>query len=118
MAVAATIGAGAGAGVRRATPLSLHEALRDAYLRYYDTAFRLREEALRQESRAVLERPGVIFSDPLLEPVLPYDPVTPIDEVCAKLSLRPGIADELGRMLFAAEGSFRLRAHQATALST
>src|SRR6266511_2713128 len=100
----------------RATPISVYEAIRDAYLRYYDTAFWLRDETLRTERRALLERPGVIFTDPLLEPVLPHDPSASIADVCAELGLDPGIGDRLGSMLFNSDGSFRLREHQATAL--
>ncbi|MGH7717300.1 MAG: DEAD/DEAH box helicase, partial [Gemmatimonadaceae bacterium] len=96
----------------------VQEALREAYLRYYDTAFRLRDPGLRAERRALLERPGVVFTDPLIEPVLPYDPTESIATVCSELSVDVEVADQLGRMLFAADGSFQLRDHQASALRT
>src|SRR5438045_3459246 len=63
-------------------PLGVHRELKDAYLRYYDTAFWLRDEQLRSERRALLERPGVVFTEPLLEPVLPYDSTETIEDVC------------------------------------
>jgi ATP-dependent helicase YprA (DUF1998 family) len=44
-----------------------HDALREAYRRYYDTAFRLRDEALQAERRALLDRPGGVFADPFIE---------------------------------------------------
>lgn len=102
----------------RPDPLAIQSALQDAYLRYYDTAYRLRDPDLRAERRALLERPGVVFTDPLIEPVLPYDPTDSIVEVCDELEIDRTWADQLGRMLFAADGSFRLRDHQATALRT
>lgn len=55
------------------TPLSgldafaTHDALREAYLRYYDTAFRLRDDSLQIERRALLDQPGGIYADPFVE---------------------------------------------------
>ncbi|MFF4453230.1 DEAD/DEAH box helicase [Streptomyces goshikiensis] len=55
------------------TPLSgldafaTHNSLVDAYLRYYDTAFRLRDDALQAERRALLDQPGGVFADPFVE---------------------------------------------------
>ncbi|NEB86106.1 DEAD/DEAH box helicase [Streptomyces anulatus] len=44
-----------------------HKALVEAYLRYYDTAFRLRDDTLQAERRALLDRPGGVFADPFVE---------------------------------------------------
>ncbi|MFB8753509.1 DEAD/DEAH box helicase [Streptomyces parvulus] len=44
-----------------------HDALREAYLRYYDTAFRLRDDVLQAERRALLDRSGGIYADPFVE---------------------------------------------------
>jgi DEAD/DEAH box helicase domain-containing protein len=101
---------------QRPTPLSVQAALREAYLRYYDTAYRLRDPALQEERRSLLEAPGVVFTDPLLEPIPTYDPVESIAASCAAVGLSPAIADQLGGMLFGEDGSFRLRAHQAQSL--
>ncbi|WP_181871023.1 DEAD/DEAH box helicase [Sphaerisporangium album] len=43
------------------------EALRDAYLRYYDTAFRIRDPRLRAERRALLNVPGGMYAEPYVE---------------------------------------------------
>lgn len=43
------------------------EAMRDAYLRYYDTAFRLRDRRLQNERRALLDRPGGVYTEPFIE---------------------------------------------------
>ncbi|MFJ6772816.1 DEAD/DEAH box helicase, partial [Kitasatospora sp. NPDC091257] len=44
-----------------------HNALAEAYLRYYDTAFRLRNDGLQAERRALLDQPGGVFADPFVE---------------------------------------------------
>lgn len=41
--------------------------LRDAYFRYYDTPFGLADERLQAERRALLDRDGGAYRDPLLE---------------------------------------------------
>ena len=105
-----------GGGLMAAQPISVYNAIKDAYLRYYETAFRLRDEPLRNERRALLEQPGVIFTDPLIEPVLPYDSSDSLADVCADLGLPPTICPLLADMLFDQDGDFRLRTHQAEAL--
>jgi DEAD/DEAH box helicase domain-containing protein len=98
-------------------PLSVQRALSEGYLRYVDTAFWLQDAGLRAERRALLEEPGTLFTEPLIEPVMPYDPAEPIGELCRDLGLAPGIARTLSAMLFPPnDETFRLRAHQARAL--
>jgi DEAD/DEAH box helicase domain-containing protein len=99
-----------------ASPLSVQAALQEAYLKYYDTAFRLRNEDIRAERGALLEQPGVVFTEPLLEPVLPYEGATSIAAACQSAGVDPSVAKDLGRMLFDAPETFPLRAHQADAL--
>jgi DEAD/DEAH box helicase domain-containing protein len=102
---------------RAAEPMGVYEAIREAYLRYYDTAFWLRDSAMRAERRALLERVGAFFLDPLLEPVLPYDGIAPLSDLCQEFGLSRQVADNLARILFDADsGEFKLREHQATAL--
>lgn len=103
-----------------ANPLSVHDELRAAYLRYFDTAFWLRDQRLITERRQLLRESNLLFTDPLLEPVLPYDATVPLAEVCdqADISLRTG--EIVGRALFGAftaPGSpVLLRTHQAAAV--
>jgi DEAD/DEAH box helicase domain-containing protein len=97
-------------------PVGLYRSLREAYLRYYDTAFWLRDEALREERRAALEAPGVIFTDPLVEPIRPYPSTVSIAEVCEGVGLGKTVADQLGKALFDSTHEFLLREHQAEAL--
>ena len=101
----------------QASPIRVYREIRDAYLRYYDTAFWLRDSGIRAERRALLERPGVVFADPLLEAVLPYDSGPSLRETGAKSGLSEQIIEQLAQMLFRKDGSFKLREHQARALA-
>lgn len=97
-------------------PLALYDSIREAYTRYYDTAFWLRDAPLREERRALFGGEGAVFTDPLLEPVLPYSSEVPIAAITAELGLPRQVADDLGHMLFDSDGDFRLRLHQAEAM--
>lgn len=98
-----------------ANPIGVYGGIREAYLRYYDTAFALRDPGLRSERRRMLERKGVIFTDPVLEPLLPYESTTPISQVANEVGLTADEADTLAQMLFSSDGKFKLRDHQAEA---
>lgn len=102
------------------TPSSVYAAIRSAYLRYVDTAYWLRDPSLMAERRALLDQGEAIFTDVLLEPVLPYDPEVPLADLAAEIGLSSQAAELVGRALF---GDFtkpgqpiRLRRHQAEAL--
>lgn len=101
-----------------ATPISVYQRLREGYLRYIDTAFWIRDEAIARERRSLIESSGVIFRETLLEPMLPYPSSEPLIDVL-RGSGSQSIAAELARMLFGAKAdqSFRLRDHQARALA-
>lgn len=53
-------------------PLSLFRNLRDLYLRYLDSPFDLRYADLVRERRALLDRDGYLWREPLIEPVPAY----------------------------------------------
>ncbi|MGX1348239.1 DEAD/DEAH box helicase domain-containing protein [Bradyrhizobium elkanii] len=55
-------------------PVQTFEALRDAYLRYFDSPFDLRFEELVIARRQLLNRDGVLYREPLIEPQPPYVP--------------------------------------------
>lgn len=102
------------------TPVSVYEQVRDAYLRYVDTAYWLRDPALMAERRALLDNEDALFTDVLLEPVVPYDATVHLAEVADVLGLSPKTSSTVGQALF---GGFvrdgepiRLREHQADAL--
>ena len=100
-----------------ASPISLNDSVRDAYLRYFDTAFWLRDEGLMAERRTLLERAGRLFADPLLEPVIPYDATVPLLDVTREAGISDTAAEIVGEALFGAftpTGSpVMLRWHQA-----
>ncbi|MEZ5080349.1 MAG: DEAD/DEAH box helicase [Thermoleophilia bacterium] len=97
-------------------PLTLTTSLRDAYLRYFDTAFRLRDPRLMAERRELMERDGVVTIEPLIEPVLPYEPAEAITDALSGSGLHARVPDVIGDMLFSSDGLFQLREHQANSL--
>ena len=60
----------------------------------------------------------MVFTDPIIEPVLPYPSTTTITDTCALLGIDRATADRLGASLFNEDGQFRLREHQAQAFGT
>ena len=70
-----------------------------------------------KERRELLERHGTVFTDPLIEPVLPYPATISIADACATLGVDRKTADHLGAALFGKDGNFRLREHQAQAMA-
>ena len=51
---------------------AIFRGLKDAYLRYFDSPFDLRFDELVNERRELLDRDGVLYRDPLIEPQPPY----------------------------------------------
>ena len=49
------------------TPASVMRDIYEAYKRYYDTAFWMRDEGIMAERTALLREPGVMAQEPLLE---------------------------------------------------
>lgn len=103
------------------SPFDTYSGLMDAYLRYYETTYWLRDPDLRKERRDLLEVPGKLFTDPLVEPVLPYPSTDELLAVTRAAGINDRIADAVGRALF---GSFidpddpiTLRSHQAEAIT-
>ena len=48
------------------------QSLKDAYLRYFDSPFDLRFDEVVKARRELLDRDGVLYREPLLEPQPPY----------------------------------------------
>ena len=82
------------------TPTAVYRSIKEAYLRYVDTAFWLRDPALMNERRGLLERGDALFTDVLLEPVVPYDAMVELAPLAARLGLRPETAALVGHALF------------------
>lgn len=71
------------------TPTRLARELKDAFLRYFDTAFWLDDEDLMRERAALLEAPGALVGDVMLEPVVPYPNTKPLLDVAASVGIDP-----------------------------
>lgn len=102
--------------MRNATPSEVLEYIQEAYHKYYDSAFWMRDEALMAERRELLADPGLTAQEILLEAVLAYPSAVPVEEACETAGLPPGVAEHLGRVVFGA--NFSLRKHQAQSLVT
>lgn len=100
-------------------PVRVASAITDATLSYIDAAYWLRDRKLASERRDLLSQPGVLFQDPLLEPVLPYPNVRPALEVCRSIGLDDRETEILLKGVFGdwASLDMRLREHQAGALT-
>jgi len=96
-------------------PGKVTDYVRGAYLRYYDSAFWMRDEGLMNERRALLLEPGVMVQEPLLEAVPVYPSVVPVADACEEAGLSSWTGERLGRIVFG-QDAIKLREHQAQAL--
>src|SRR5262245_34953853 len=55
-------------------PLGGFERIRELYISYLDTAFRVRRESLSSRRHELLRTPGTLATQPFLEPVPRYKP--------------------------------------------
>lgn len=101
-----------------ATPPGVLRYVQDAYLRYYDTAFWLRDPALLNERRALLNETGASVQDVLLEAVLPYRSTLTIADAGKAAGLTAQETGALANVLFGKDPGFTLRKHQAESLIT
>lgn len=103
------------------TPVDIATDLREAFLRYIDTAYALRDPDLTRERRELLLKgQGNLFAPLMIEPVLPYDGTAGLSECADRsgVSLRDltTVVSAVFGMNASALKDFRLRAHQAKAL--
>src|SRR5688572_11833160 len=102
------------------TPIRVARELQDAFLRYFDTAFWLRDRRLLDERRQRLLNHELLSTEALLEPVVPYDPTVPLTDAFESSSVPGHFAERIGDALLGAfrpaDGTLRLRSHQAEAL--
>lgn len=101
------------------TPHAVEDALQDAFLSYYETAFRLRDPGIEADRRELLLEKGGTFAETLIEPVLRYDSDIAVTEVARDLGRDPGPMTAVARALFGItdlEAPVALRDHQADAL--
>ena len=101
------------------TPIALQESLQDAYLSYYETAFRLRDEGIEAARRDLITRANNTFAEQLLEPVLRYPGEYPVEKAAKELGMDPSSMEAVARALFDIKDPDErifLRDHQAEAL--
>ncbi len=105
--------------MRFTNPTAIAQRLREAYIRYYETAYQLDDEELTLERRALLSKDGYLLNDVYLEPVLKYDETDDFQSLCAELNL-PEV--EAKRVLLSlmewniGVDSPKLRSHHADAM--
>ena len=103
--------------MRVASPPKVLAYVRDAYKRYYDSVFWMRDPGIMRERDEILARPGVLAQEALLEAVPVYPSVKEIRETCREAGLSDFTARHLGPVVFGSE-AIKLRDHQAKSLVT
>ena len=92
-------------------PFRTFDELRNAYLRYLDSPFRLRYGALMDERRKLLDQDRQLYRRPLFEPIVPYESSgLSIHDACTRLGVAAEAGEFISRGLFPA--SRRLYRHQ------
>jgi len=81
-------------------PLRVQRELEDAYLRYVDTTYWLRNEDVRNERNEVLRREGHLFVDPMIEPIAQYDATVDLAECSKSLQINKEAVAIVGEALF------------------
>ena len=97
-------------------PLTMYDSLREVYLSYYDTAFRIRDESIQAERRQLFNQNGVLFTEPLLEPVADYLSYHTVNQVASRIGLDGEQAELLSQTVFGGPSEFLLRLHQEQSL--
>lgn len=98
-------------------PFKVFDETRKTYLRYLDSPFRLRYDALLEERRTLLDRDRQLYRDPLFEPISPYaSSQLTLAQACGRLGLPTDTADFAACGLF--PGSRQLHRHQFEAWET
>lgn len=105
------------------TPFAVEQDLQDAFLRYIETAYALRNQELVGERRTLLlEGQGNLFAPLMLEPVLPYDGAASVKDAATASGVAPEVLAAVCSAVFGVPAdkldSVRLRKHQAEALRT
>ena len=82
-------------------PFRVFDEIRQAFLRYLDSPFRLRYDALLEERRSLLDADRQLYRLPLFEPVAPYElSGSTVSDACRRLGLRQEVAEFIGAGLF------------------
>ncbi len=74
-------------------PFRIFDEIRQAYLRYLDSPFRLRYKALLDERRALLNQDRQLYREPLFEPLTPHESSRlTVTQACARLGVATDVA--------------------------
>ena len=98
------------------TPIEISKNIKEAYLKYLDTAFWLRDIGLSKEREQIVSEEGVLTTPSILEVNLPYESTRSIREICKELKLSENVSKQLANCIFDNTDDFRLRKHQEEAL--
>jgi Lhr-like helicase len=102
----------------RAGAISVFEALREDFFRYYDTPFALADKEVEAERRALLDRDGVAWREPWIEPLRPHrTSELTFEEDCARAGAHPDLASFARAGLLPKSEIERLYDHQRRALA-
>ena len=101
----------------KTNPIEIYKHIKEAYLLYFDTAFWLSNNKILEERKKLFLQDGSVSREPIIEALLPYKNTLTIHEVISNCSIKEGIADELGKLVFGSDKSIKLRQHQAEALN-
>ena len=102
--------------MNRTTPIEVLKHIQDAYHKYYNSAFWIRDKKIMEERHAFLTEPGFTAQEILLEAVLAYPSVVPVEEACKEAGLPKNVAKRLQDVVFGS--GFDLMKHQAQSLVT
>ena len=107
-------------------PFKIYDQLCESYIRYIETSFKFnspsieQEPVLERERRELLKKEGLIYQEPLFEPILrPKSSEKTLSQVCAEL----GISEDVSEFLAAggedglAPKTRKLYDHQVKAIS-
>ena len=83
-------------------PFDVSNQLRESYIRYIETAFKFNSSSLEQEPilererRKLLEKEGMIYQEPLFEPILrPRSSEKTLSQVCTNLGISGDVSEFL-----------------------
>lgn len=97
--------------------VELFESLREDFFRYYDTPFGLADKRVEAERRRLLDRDGVAWREPWIEPLRPYlASDRTFEDDCAAAGAHPDLASFARAGLLPGGEIERLYSHQAQAL--
>lgn len=98
-------------------PKNIKLEIEEAYRKYYNTAFWIKNEKLLNERNALLYKKGILSQDLQIEYVPSYPSVVPIKNICEKLSSDENFSKVLTKIIFGNDNEdFKLRTHQAESL--